>query len=301
MLAMPRYRGWAAMQGNHRRRSTVHVHGNGSYTSSSVTPTEPGTYHWVAHYSGDHDTEPASTPCDDDEREAVIVSPVPLQPTSLTTTASPVAPDTSPAGSPIHDSAHLSGGVDPTNRVTFKLYGPDDPSCTGPSADIAPVSVAGNGNYTASFTPARVGEYRWQATYSGDPHNLGYGPTACDDAAEAVVVSPAQPALTPRASLSASVGLGVHDTAFLTGGSMPTGTITFRLYGPNDATCSGAAVVTTTQNVIGNGAYRSSTFIPRRPPTAGSQSTRVTTTTPRLRQPVARAARPWSCRAACRC
>ncbi len=252
----------AGCTGTPAHTSTVDVHGNGSYTSSSFTPTQLGTYHWVAHYSGDDNNEQASNPCND-EREVVVVSPPPLHPTALTTTASPVAPATSPAGSLIHDTAHLTGGVDPTGRITFKLYGPNDPNCTGPSAEIAPVTVAGNGNYTASFTPVRVGEYRWRATYSGDTHNLGSGPTACQDAAERVVVSPAHPALTTRASLSASVGLGVHDTAFLTGGSLPTGTITFRLYGPNNAACSRAAVFTTTQKVIGNRAYRSSTFIPR--------------------------------------
>ena len=136
----------AGCTGTAAHNSTVDVHGNGSYTSSSFTPTQLGSYHWVAHYSGDGNNEPVSNACDD-EREMVVVSPPPLHPTALTTTASPVAPATSPAGSSIHDTAHLTDGVDPTGRITFTLYGPNDPNCTGPSADIAPVTVAGNGNY----------------------------------------------------------------------------------------------------------------------------------------------------------
>ena len=57
----------------------------------------------------------------------------------------------------------------------------------------------------------------------------------------------------------------MKDTATLAGGqSTPTGTITFRLYGPDDATCPGSAgSFTDTKNVSsGNGAYDSENFTP---------------------------------------
>ena len=42
----------------------------------------------------------------------------------------------------------------------------------------------------------------------------------------------------------------------MTGGSSPTGTITFNLYGPSDAAdCSGTPVDTETATVAGNGSY----------------------------------------------
>jgi hypothetical protein len=56
----------------------------------------------------------------------------------------------------------------------------------------------------------------------------------------------------------------VTDAATLTGGSSPSGTITFNLYGPSDtADCSGAPVDTETAAVIGNGTYTAPTgYIP---------------------------------------
>ena len=69
--------------------------------------------------------------------------------------------------------------------------------------------------------------------------------------------------LTTTASASVIVGVGsISDTATLAGGVNPTGTITFSLYGPNDATCSTAAIFTTTRTVAGNNSYTSASFTP---------------------------------------
>ncbi len=61
------------------------------------------------------------------------------------------------------------------------------------------------------------------------------------------------------------IGSAIHDTAILGGGTSPTGTITFSLYGPNDATCSATPIFTSTVNVNGNGNYVSANFIPTLP------------------------------------
>jgi hypothetical protein len=56
--------------------------------------------------------------------------------------------------------------------VTFKLYGPNDASCSGTALSTPTATVSGNGNYTsASFTPTQVGVYRWVASYGGDAYN----------------------------------------------------------------------------------------------------------------------------------
>jgi hypothetical protein len=62
---------------------------------------------------------------------------------------------------------------------------------------------------------------------------------------------------------SSSAGAPIYDVAHLSGGTEPTGTITFRLYGPNDATCAGAPVFTFTSEVLGNGYYKSGEFTPK--------------------------------------
>ena len=63
---------------------------------------------------------------------------------------------------------------------------------------------------------------------------------------------------TPSGSVA--IGLTVHDTAHLTAGVSPTGTITFNLYGPTDSTCSAAAIFTDTATVNGNNDYTSANY-----------------------------------------
>jgi hypothetical protein len=72
--------------------------------------------------------------------------------------------------------------------------------------------------------------------------------------APTTVSSQASPGVTP--------GGAVSDTATLSGGNAPTGTITFSLYGPNDAACTGAAIFTSVVAVGGNGTYTSASFTP---------------------------------------
>lgn len=73
-------------------------------------------------------------------------------------------------------------------------------------------------------------------------------------------------AVSTMASPGVALGGSISDTATLTGGGIgaaaPTGTITFTLFGPNDATCAGAAIFTSTVPVNGNGTYISTSFTP---------------------------------------
>src|SRR5436190_3451 len=70
------------------------------------------------------------------------------------------------------------------------------------------------------------------------------------------IVLPNHPSVTTDAGPDVTVGSTVHDTATLSGGSNDiSGTITFTLYGPNDATCANAPIFTTTKTVTGNGQY----------------------------------------------
>ena len=73
-------------------------------------------------------------------------------------------------------------------------------------------------------------------------------------------------AVSTVASPSVALGGSISDTATLFGGGVgaaaPTGTITFTLFGPNNATCAGAAIFTSTVPVNGNGTYISTSFTP---------------------------------------
>jgi hypothetical protein len=65
------------------------------------------------------------------------------------------------------------------------------------------------------------------------------------------------------------MALSVTDTATLSGGANPTGSITFRLYGPDDATCASTPVFTSNAiTVNGNGTYVSAPgYVPPAPGT----------------------------------
>ena len=224
---------------------------------------QPGTYRWIADYSGDAGNAAVTRPCND-PNESVLVSPTVVTPTLSTDASADIT-----LGGRIRDTATLAGGDAPTGSITFDLYGPDNATCAGDPVFTSTVPVSGNGGYpSAQFTPTQAGTYRWIATYSGDAVNADVT-MACGDANESVVVSsgPATPALTTDASRDTHVGKEVYDTATLSGGVAPTGAITFRLYGPGDATCSGTPVFTSTVDVSGNGDYRSERFRAREPGT----------------------------------
>jgi hypothetical protein len=82
--------------------------------------------------------------------------------------------------------------------VTFKLYGPDDPTCSGTvlngngSGEVRPVS---NGrastltgyNLLQSQLPNKKGTFRWVAQYSGDNNNNGAS-TTCGDETHSITV-----------------------------------------------------------------------------------------------------------------
>ncbi|MDQ6615519.1 MAG: hypothetical protein M3083_12440 [Actinomycetota bacterium] len=238
--------------------ATVTVSGNGSYPSGPFMPTAPGTYRFVAVYSGDANNLAAGPTLCADPAEAVVVSPG--NPTILTHTSAPVT-----VGGTVTDTATLAGGVSPTGTITFQAFGPNT-TCAGIPAFTSTKTVAGNGNYTSDpFTVPAAGTYRFVATYSGDANNSPAGPTACADANEVTAGNKANPAIATMASAPVALGAAITDTAILTGGFNPTGTITFNLFGPNNTTCAGAAVFTAMVTVNGTGNYTTAPFTPTAP------------------------------------
>jgi hypothetical protein len=120
--------------------------------------------------------------------------PPPQAVTTVTTQASPSVA----VGGSISDSATLAGGVNPTGTITFKLFGPNDATCSGPVTATSSKTVSGNSAYPSdSFTTQAAGTYRWVASYGGDSNNAPAS-TACGDATESVTVT-APPPPTPSA------------------------------------------------------------------------------------------------------
>jgi len=90
---------------------------------------------------------------------------------------------------------------------------------------------------------------------------VGAGPLRV---AVAEVVTTARPTISTVASAGGVVGTAVNDVATLTGGSGPTGSVTFRLY--SDAACT-TQVFTSTNPVVGGTTATSGSFAPSAPGT----------------------------------
>ncbi|PZR74529.1 MAG: hypothetical protein DLM73_07650 [Chthoniobacterales bacterium] len=239
--------------------STINVNGDGTYDSGPFTPTTAGTYRFVAIYSGDGNNKGTATLCGD-ANESVVVS---KQTAALTTQASA----STTLGNSVSDSATLSNAANATGTITFRLFGPNNGACSGAAISTSVRNVNGNGNYNSDpFTPSTSGTYRWVATYSGDVNTTGVV-TSCNDSKEAVFVDLASPAISGTASpQNTTVGTPVTDTATLSGGTSPTGAITFTVYGPNPANCA-SSIATSSKTVTDNGSYASNPFTPAAPGT----------------------------------
>src|SRR5207245_1273512 len=82
--------------------------------------------------------------------------------------------------------------------------------------------------------------------------------TTCNEAGETSTVNKASPAMTTSGTATQPAGGTIQDTATLSGGTSPTGTISFSIYGPNDTTYGGSATSAGSATVSGNGSYSSS-------------------------------------------
>ena len=223
---------------------SVPVSGDGTYNSPNVLATEVGTYTWHAYYSGDANNSAAS---DNGANEGVV-----------TTNASPsIATTASGTGSGVvgstllSDTAVLIGGYNiSAGSITFALTAPDGSTAKTETVNVA----AGTSTYTTptAVLATEVGTYTWSASYTGDGLNNG----AIDGGTnESVDVLPAGPSIvtTPNptvVTIGSSCG-ALTDTATLSGGVNPSGSITFTLYAPGNNT----PVDTETVTVHGDGTY----------------------------------------------
>src|SRR5207248_2176294 len=143
-------------------------------------------------------------------------------------------------------------GYHPTGTITFTLV------YNNVTVDTETAPVSGNGSYntpggyTLPTAAPVTGTYQWNAAdTSSNANNNNASPVGA--ATGRALVSPARPAInTGPAITSASLGTSsvlLTDTATLSGGYHPTGSITFTLV------YNSATVDTETVTVSGNGSY----------------------------------------------
>jgi hypothetical protein len=210
----------------------------GSATSKGFTTTATGTDYWVATYNGDSNNNSVTSVTD---AEPVMIS------AAAPTISTSQQPASASVGSSIADQATLSGGNSPTGTVTFKLYRNSFGTGTPLFSDTE--SLSGGSATSAGYTPTKTGTDYWVATYNGDNNN---GSVSSGTSDEPVTINPASPTLGPvKAPASGKQGSQIARSsisAHLAGGFSPTGTVTFKVFGPRTSApsnCSGGTTVGT--------------------------------------------------------
>jgi hypothetical protein len=156
---------------------------------------------------------------------------------------------TEPAGTPVTESAVMSGdnAGTATGTVTYTVY--SDAACTMPvpGESSTQTVTAGTAPASAPVTLDIPGTYYWQAAYSGDSANAA-AESACGPDGEVEIVSagstPTSVAATlsgdgqSGTSISVPAGTTVTDQASLSGdaAASATGTITYDVY--SDSACT---------------------------------------------------------------
>ena len=244
----------------------------GAVTSAGFTPTVIGTYRWIAAYSGDGNNPPITGICNAPNESAIVSNGILATPTLATI----ALPPNVLLGAAISDSATVTGRVNPVAgaTVTFTLYGPNDATCTNPAIFISAVNypIAGGSVSSPSFTPTLAGTYRWIANYSGDANNAAVA-APCNAPNENVIVSAAVlpvPTIATTASPNIFPGGSLTDNATVSGRINPVvgATITFRLFGSADPTCTSAPIFASiVAYPVAGGSVTSSAFMPATPGT----------------------------------
>jgi hypothetical protein len=120
-------------------------------------------------------------------------------------------------------------------------------------------TYASANHYTATLTVTDDAGCSTTQTFTGQTMSCNGGPAA--SISHQLTVG-AAPNLFTSASSNTEIGNPVSDFATLLGGSSPTGTIVFRLYGRNDTTCSNGSAFAKKVTVSSNGNYGSGNFTP---------------------------------------
>jgi hypothetical protein len=93
-------------------------------------------------------------------------------------------------------AAFTLAGTHPDGSLTFDLFGPADPDCTGTPVYTNTIGVNGNGIFQSPAVGAsEAGTYRWRASYGGDADNdaVSSDCSATEAATEVIAEDPASP------------------------------------------------------------------------------------------------------------
>jgi hypothetical protein len=204
--------------------------------TSNAEKLKPGTYYWLAKYSGDTNNPAATSAC---APAALVVQ----TPTSLATSLSSVkrsgAKIEVPEDTAVSDVATLSGAsaAKAEGYVEYNVY--SDSECTQLTALAGNVKVAQGIASDSSEVTLPVGTYYWQASYAGDEANHSSTST-CGSEIE-TVTAPVTTELTGEEQSGGEIEVAekgpVSEKTVLHGehASTATGTVKYSIY--SDGQC----------------------------------------------------------------
>ncbi len=219
---------------------TVDLNPDGTVPDSGdTTALAPGSYAFIAVYSGD-------------STYAGTVSPVePLTVTGITgspffSTVASASPNNVVGTAALSDSATLTGTTQSTGQIIFTLTAPDN------STTQETLPVSGDGTYSAptDVLATQVGTYKWSAEYIDAANQSGIVDNGDN---ESLTIVQTDPVITTLASQTAGGVAGtsvLSDSATITGSFTGSGTIDFTLLAPDGGTTDLGTV-----NVNGDGTY----------------------------------------------
>jgi RHS repeat-associated protein len=216
-----------------------------------------------------------------------------------------VSDETVEVGKAVTDTARVSGGFSPSGMVSWNVYAASDTACKTPLNGQSFTASLSNGSaQSPAFTPNEPGTYQFVASYGGDAKNDAAS-AKCGAPTERVFVSKAQPSISTKASATVTLGKTINDTATLTGGSSPGGTVSFNVYASSDTSCRTPLSGKPLTASLNNGRAQSPDFKPAQPGTyqfvasyagdtnnrsattsCGDGSEQVTVTAPELNAPI---------------
>jgi len=141
---------------------TVGVSGNGTILSDPFPAPLPGSYSFVAIYSGDAANQSASQACDQPGQTVQVEKSTPkLKPSAKLKTPRRIS-----------IAARLAGAASPSGSISFRLFRPGDANCSRKPVFDGAVTVKANGPHPlAEYLATKHGLYRLVVSYSGDPRN----------------------------------------------------------------------------------------------------------------------------------
>jgi hypothetical protein len=256
----------------------------------------------VKNLTGTQESEPTpeSTPTGQEQSVGTPTTTTP-DPTSAGGGTSEPAPDVAAAatldvtietraesveqlGETIYDEAFIrapEGGPPITGTVTFSFWLDDVGTCAGnpmyvgdpqPVTQLEDFAYASSGEVPTS-TQWQTGSYFWKAEYSGDAN---YKPRVhpCGEPNEFTTLYEPNDELlmlTESSDQEVAVGEATFASASFDKPTAqdpdPTGSVTFRLYGPDDGDCQGPVISTSTNPIEAIEGHRaaSDTFTPTHP------------------------------------